>query len=217
MASRNALRDDGLRADPLRTIDPDLRDIVSASRTVLTVQSLSGTPICIPLSWIDTVEEFYLSDDGRLLDFDHQGFEDSGHFLVDRRANRVIETGTQPESSDDGTMLVAVPPERHDEAGIDQVGVWQVLPDRIVTRAMLDIPDGESWRVERWVGNECAELSAVSAADYWGPDIDGGDSDAATAAIAKLPRLYFRLRLAGGRWRIEPARNTRPCLNGAAA
>ena len=199
-------------------IQADMRAIVSASRTVLTIRSLSGPPICVPLQWIDTVEEFYLTDDKRLLDFDHEGFEDYGHFVIDRRSRQAIETGGQPESSDDGTMLIAVPPNRQDDGGIDAIGVWQVLPDRIAERAMLPLPNAQAWRVDRWSGNDCAEISGISAADYWGPDIDGGDSDAAEAKIAKLPRLHFRVRLAAGRWRIEASREDRPCLtlNGVA-
>ena len=187
--------------------------ILSASGSVITVRSLSGPAVCIPLSWIDTIDEVYLSEDGRLLDFDHAGDQDRGHFLVDRRARVAIETGTQPESSDDGTMLAAVPPARHDEEGVDEIGVWHVLPDRIERSATVTPPEGEAWRVERWVGNGCVELSAVAAADYWGPDIDGGDSDAAEAAIARLPRLHFSLRPIDGVWRVTPSRDTRPCLH----
>lgn len=205
--------DYGEHDGPPPKIERDVRDIVSASRTVITIQSLSKEPVCVKLSWIDEVTNFRLSDDKRFLDFDHEGFETWGHLLIDRRSGQQIETGSEPSFSDDGSMFVAVPPDRQDAGGIDGIGVWQVLPDRTVERAMLPIPDGQLWQVDRWANNRCAELSAVSQEDYWGKIGIGRIGPEAVEALAKkLPRLHFRLREVAGKWEINPTRDGRPCF-----
>ncbi len=205
--------DYGEHYGPPPKIERYVRDIVSASRTVITIQSLSKAPVCVNLSWINEVTNFRLSDDKRFLDFDHEGFEAWGHLLIDRRSGQQIETGSEPVFSDDGSMLVAVPPDREDEDGIGGIGVWQVLPGKAVERAILPVPKGRRWQVDRWANNRCIELSTVSYEDYWRElGVERDDYGDLEAAFNKLPRLYFRLRAVSGRWEINPTRDGRPCF-----
>jgi hypothetical protein len=194
-------------------IEPAVRDIVRANRSVLAVHGVSGDSTCIPLGWIDSVESFELSHQRRLLDFDHIGHLDTGHFVVDRRSGQAIETGTWPAVSGSGTMLIATPPEPDDDDddGGGQLGIWRVLPDRIATLATVALPDAQLWQVERWSGEACAELSAVAQEDYWQIRVANPDEDDAADDLARLPRLHFRVRPVDGRWRIEPSRAARPC------
>lgn len=209
-------RDYGEHEGPPPKIDRAFASIVSASRTVITVEGLVGKPACIELSWIDEVDQFSLSADKRFLDFGTDGFEAYGHILVDRRNGQWVDTGDTPLLSDDETMVAAVQMTISQMGSLEGVGVWRVVPGGFVEVAKIkDMPnlggdynlDSFVWGVDRWVGNRCAEISAVSQQAY----------DAAVAKdkdprdMKALPWHYYKLSPVGGKWRLQEAKGDGSC------
>lgn len=209
-------RDYGEHEGPPPKIDRAFASIVSASRTVITVQGLAGTPACVELSWIDAVDEFSLSADKRFLDFSTSGFESFGHILVDRQSGRWVDTGDTPLLSDDETMVAAVQMTISQMGSLEGVGVWRVTPQGFVQVAKIEeMPNlgGEYnlnpviWSVDRWLGNRCAEISAVSEEAYGAAVAKNQDP----RAVKELPWHYFNLSPVGGKWRLQEVKEEGSC------
>ena len=182
----------------------------------MTIQGLRGKPICITLGGIVGEATDFSSYSTRFLGFYHSGDEAFGYRLVDRVGATDIETGDFPEFSDDGTMFAAIQiVDVDDMAGdFDGIGVWEVLPDRVVTRFSLDAdkapPRLDDWQIDRWVGNRCIELSAIDD-DIYGR-IRNLEYEAMEKAKAKLPRVHFHLKSYDGKWRFERVKDASPCF-----
>jgi hypothetical protein len=183
---------------------------------MLTVQGLAGKPACIELSWRDNFDDFSLSPDKRFLDFYSGGFESIGHILVDRQTGQWVDTGDTPFFSDDHKMVAAVQMTISQMGTLEGIGVWRVTPHGFEQLAKIeDVPmfggpynlDTVDWMVERWVRDDCAELSAV-------PEQSSQDEHDKTPP-RPLPKHYFRLSRESGKWRLVETKDRSACFHPA--
>lgn len=199
-------------ADSAPSIPSEYRDIVSATKTVITVQGLAGKPACVALSWISEIGEITLSDDKRFLDFAHSGFEASGHQLIDRISGADVDVGGLPYLSPDRSRVASAEIDPNTQDGFKGIGVWEVRRDRIVRLAYVraeELPSGQVYGIDRWVGNDCVELSSLSSEDNEKLQNDGLSRPEHTD---RFSRLQFRFAPVAGTWRLEQTQDTSPCF-----
>jgi hypothetical protein len=162
------------------------------------VTTLNGGAVCIDTSWMETAEDLALSVDGRFLSFGWLGYETYGHYMVDRAGKgTVIETGVAPVFSPSRRLFAAADQTESEFGSLSGLAVWRV--DATGTTEIGRIAELErldAWRVDRWVGEACIELSALP---------NGVDPDEARPS----QRIRFRAGLAKDGWRI--ARAPRGC------
>jgi hypothetical protein len=199
-------------ADKAPSIPREYRDIVSSTKTVITIQGLAGKPACVALSWISEIREVTLSDDKRFLDFGHSGFEASGHQVVDRLSGANVDVGGLPDFSEDRSRIASAQVDPNTQDDFVGIGVWEVRRDSIVRLAYVsaeDLPSGQVYEVDRWVGNDCVELSSLSSEDSEKLQ-DQWQSHPARAD--RFARLHFRFAPVAGKWRLEQTRDASPCF-----
>lgn len=180
---------------------------------MITVQGIGGKPGCVALSWIDEISGLELSRDKRFLGFETSGFEAMGYVVVDRVSGAQVEVGGRPTFSDDWTRLISAQTDITAMDGDKGIGVWEVRDDRFVALAYLPmetLPSGQTFQVDRWVGNACVEISSTSNEDEEGPESaqDAPDGRADMAAIR-----YFRLAPEAGKWRLKEAAKASSCTS----
>ena len=182
------------RTGPL-PLSPALAAVAASSLDSLAAVTLAGGTACIDTTDMETIDSPRLLRDGRFLSFGWSGYEASGHVLFDRAgAGKQIETGDTPVFSPSGAMVAAVEYSESGFGGLNGFGLWQVLPDSVRELAVLEVPPLSSdWRIDRWVGDDCIEASAVVSG--------GADADADTA-----PRQRFAVGRANRAWRVAPGR-----------
>jgi hypothetical protein len=132
-------------ADQAPSIPREYRDIVSSTKTVITIQGLRGKPACVALSWISEIGDITLSDDKRFLDFDHSGFETSGHQVVDRISGADADVEGLPYFSDNRSRIASAQVEPNTQDDYAGIGVWEIRRDSIVQLAYVhaeDLPNG---------------------------------------------------------------------------
>ncbi|NML06341.1 hypothetical protein [Sphingomonas sp. G-3-2-10] len=184
--------DYGLMLESPLPVPADFRDVASASTTVMTVQGLSGTPVCVRLGWITEASDFWLSADKRFLGFTRNGYESFGHILVDRSGKgQEIETGEMPVFSQDRTLFAAAQVDPSGWGGLEGIGVWEVHPSGVteLARIVKDVPDGE-WEVDEVGPGRCVALSYTAR--------ESGDGD--KGALSSAP---YRLSPRDGKWVLE--------------
>jgi hypothetical protein len=111
-------------------------------------------------------------------------------------------------------MLASVPENESGEYQVDGVGVWQILPNRVVERMTVkrdDMPADMDWQIDRWSGNRCVELSAIPRATFE-DFVRAHNGDDSPEALAKVRRDHFRLSPVAGTWRIVPSTSPAPCF-----
>jgi hypothetical protein len=150
------------RTDPL-PVPAALRDVVKASLYHYAVATLGGGTICVDTSWIETAEEIALSDDKRFFSFGWLGYESYGHKLVDRAGRgQVLETGVDVAFSPSRALLAAVDQTESEFGSLSGLAVWRAGPAGVTEVASLeDIPRAHRWRIDRWAGETCIQLSAI--------------------------------------------------------
>lgn len=197
-------------------IPPEVRDIVSATRTVITIQGLAGKPACIPMSGISEVDDFSLSEDKRFLDFAYSGFETMGRELVDRLSGADVDVSGEPYFSDDNTRVAAANVIPGWDPSNQGIGVWEIRRNEIVNLfyiSALDIgsdrnlDSNRSYEMESWHGNDCIVLWSMSAED----SARFHDDKEPYERRMQLPRLYYRLAPVSGKWRLEETKDAAPC------
>jgi hypothetical protein len=199
-------------ADQAPVIPREYRDIVSATKTVITVQGLAGKPACVALSWISEIGEITLSDDKRFLDFDHSGFEASGHQVIDRISGADVDVGGLPYFSVDRSRVASAQADPNTQDDFMGVGVWEARRDRIVRLAYIraeDLPAGQVYGIDRWVGSDCIELSSLSSEDN---EKLQNEWRSHPERAGDIPRLHFRFAPIAGKWRLEQTRDASPCF-----
>ena len=171
-----------------------LRSILKSSLHHFAVTTLTGKQVCIDMSWIDSAEDLTLTPDGRFVSFGWMGYESYGHTIVDRAGKgTVIETGVAPVFSPSRRLFAAADQTESEFGALSGLAVWRV--DAAATTEIgriNELPRRNGWRVDRWVGESCIELSALPL------DVDPG-----TARPGQ--RIRFRADPIKGRWRIVQA------------
>ena len=168
----------------------------------IAVTTLAGGTLCIDARWTDSTSAMTLTADGRFLSFDWSGYEAYGHMLVDRAGRgKSIDTGAAPVFSPSRKLLASVEQSASGFGALNAFAVWQVGPNSLSEAAMIDqLPQMEDWRIDRWSGDGCIELSAVTFENM--PDDN--------AALKDAPRERFAAR-AGKGWTLAPAGGPGAC------
>lgn len=184
------------RRTPL-AVPGNLRDVVSSSLYHYAVTSLSGARICVDTSWMESAERHTLSPDRRFVTFAWHGYESYGHKLIDRGGRgQVVEVGAMPVFSPSRRFFASVDQTESEFGAQSGFALWRVDPAGLTEMARLDeIPRMYDWRIDRWVGEDCIDLSAIPH-----DRMRGGDED-----VTKLRRDRFVAKPAGKAWRILPA------------
>ena len=185
------------RTEPI-AVPSSLRPLMRSDMNNFAVGTSEGATVCIDASWMEQIDNAQLSDDKRFLEFDWSGYEAFGHVIVDRSGSgQVVDTGVPPVRSPSGERLAAADFSESGYGALDALGVWDVEPNRLTQVATIEErPQGVDWRIDRWVGEDCLELSAIAFEDA--PQ-DWRERDEA-------PRQrYFASSRAGG-WDLRPGR-----------
>lgn len=165
---------------PIPAIPDRFRSIITgATREALTVRSLDGRDIRVPISGY-SVWDYRLFQNGRYLGMEMSGYEVVGYQLIDRAARKhaVIETGSKPLFSDDGHWFAVVGLTDASQGNFEAIGLWEVGPTGTTRRFYTDaVPISTDWRIDRWVGN-CVALSALNSMPNWGRVAGSDDADA---------------------------------------
>lgn len=171
-----------------------LRPVVAANRDFLAIRTLLGTTYCAPSHDWEKIDPPVLSPDKRFVGFGWYGYEAGGYILIDRAGKGArIDTGARPIPSPSGKRLASIEWSESGFGSLNGILVLDVLPDRL--REGGRIGDGlenhDDWRIDRWVGDSCFEVSALR----WTED----------GAAAKRPRERHAVRPGAKGWTLGPA------------
>ena len=192
-AEPNELR---IRTAPI-AVPAAFEGIAASSMDHLAFTTLDGDTICVDTTWLESVDGAELSKDGRFASFSWGGYEAFGHVIVDRSGNgQVIDTGNPPVRSPKGERIAAVDLSESGFGSLNAFAVWDISPSRLIERARLErLPQLSDWRIDRWVGERCLELSGVLFEDA--PEDH--------RLIGEAPRQRYIAREVGSTWRVVPA------------
>jgi hypothetical protein len=140
--------------------------MIRADMNRYAVSTLGGGTVCVDTRDMEgTAEDHALSADKRFLSFTWQGYETGGHIVVDRSgAGQVVETGAEPSFSPSGKRFAAIEWSESGFGALNAFGAWQVEPEGVKTLALIeDMPAMTAWKIDRWVGEDCIELSGVAS------------------------------------------------------
>jgi hypothetical protein len=185
---------DRQRKGPLPVPAP-LEPILAADGDHYAVLTLGGETLCIDTQWIEAVDDVELSEDGRFLSFDWAGYEEFGHQIVDRTGpGHVIDTGVSPVFSPSGRRFAALDYSESGYGALNALGLWDIRSAGLAELARIDeLPPLAEWRIDRWAGEHCLEISAVAFEDL--PETD--------PRTGKEPRQHFVAREVGGKWEVR--------------
>jgi hypothetical protein len=204
--------DHGLHLDDPLPIPREFSDIVSATRTVMTVQGVAGQPGCVLLDWMTETSDFMLTDDKRFFGFRHSGDDAFGFDLIDRVSGEDIKVGEAPVFSDDRSRMVSVQVSDDSTGDLEGIGIWEIGPGRVAQLGFIPagkVPAGRFFDVDEWVTNDCVELFSLSTDDA--AKLPEGDATAYDRVLSGLPRLHYRVALIDGKWRLEQSSGASPC------
>ena len=183
-----------LRTAPV-AVPAALKSVMRSDMESFAFTTLDGETACLDASWIETIDKASLSPDGRFASFDWFGYEAFGHVIVDRAGKgAVIDPGVKPLASPSGKLLAAIDITESGYGPMNAFTVWRLDPAPIGQLAVHEeVPAATDWKVERWAGEGCVELSAIPWEVYADPE-----------APADPPREAFHARAA--RWSVEAGR-----------
>ena len=188
------LLEEGLRerTEPIAVPAP-LGQVMRADVDNFAFTTLGGATVCVDASWMEAIRNPTLSPDGRFAAFDWDGYEAFGHVIVDRTGKgQVTDTGVPPVASPSGKLLAAADLGEAGYGALNAFAVWRIEPAAVRQVARHEeVPSAYDWRIEKWAGESCVELSSVSW-DSFSADSSG-------------PREPFHAREGQG-WRLEPGR-----------
>lgn len=125
--------------------------------------TLEGSTVCVDTTWLESVNDAKLSEDGRFASFSWAGYEAFGHVIVDRTGQgQVLGTGNPPVASPSGRRLAAVDLSESGFGSLNAFAVWEIRPTGIrqIAEQNEGFPSGD-WRIEGWQGDACVRLSVV--------------------------------------------------------
>jgi len=174
-------------------VPPSLGKVMASGMDNFALTTQAGTTICVDASWLETIRNPTLSTDGRFAAFDWDGYEAFGHVIVDRAGKgEVTDTGVAPVASPSGKLLAAADLGEAGFCALNAFAVWRIEPDRMREVAKQeDVPQAYDWRIEKWAGETCVELSSVPWESF--------------TAETSGPREPYRAREGKG-WQLEPGR-----------
>jgi len=194
---KRQLLEEGLRGrtSPI-AVPAALREVMRSDMDNFAFTTLGGATVCVDASWMEAIREPTLSADKRFVAFGWDGYEAFGHAIVDRAgAGQAIDTGVAPVRSPSGKRMAALDYSEAGYGALNAFAVWDVAPERLVEVTKIDtLPEMYGWRLERWRGESCLELSAISWDDF---AEHGGEAEA--------PRQGFVARPVAGTWQVQPA------------
>ncbi len=187
---------DRLRQGPL-PVSALLKPVLAADEDHYAILTLGEETLCIETQWIEAVDNLELSEDGRFLSFDWTGYEAFGHQLIDRTgAGQAIDTGEPPVFSPSGQRLASLDYSESGYGALNALGVWDIRPNRLAELARIEeLPPLAEWRIDRWVGERCLQISAVAFEDL---------PETSPRTGSEL-RQHFIAREAGGKWEVVRA------------
>jgi len=150
------------RTKPL-PVPAALRPAMAANRDFVAVTTLSGSTFCMISREWESISPPTLSADKRFLGFTWYGYEAGGYILVDRVGKGAqIDTGARPVPSPSGNRLASIEWSESGFGSLNGILVLGVEPTRL--RELARLSDGlkmhDDWRIDRWVGDACFEVSA---------------------------------------------------------
>jgi hypothetical protein len=184
-----------LRTEPI-PVPAALKGVMRTDMENLALSTLGGGTVCVDASWMEALDNARLSPGGRFAAFDWYGYEAFGHVIVDRDGKgTVIDPGVKPLPSPSGNLLAAIDITESGYGPLNAFTVWRLDPAPISQLAAHEeVPAAADWKVERWAGESCVELSAIPWEVYADP-----------AAPADPPREAYHARRTSG-WSVEPGR-----------
>lgn len=177
-------------------VPPALRVVMRSDMDNFAFSTLGGAIVCIDASWMERVDNAQLSPDERFVSFDWVGYEAFGHVIVDRSGRgSVLDTGVQPVVSPSGRLMAAADLSESGYGALNAFAVWQIEPTGLRQLARHEEnPPATEWKIERWAGEDCIDLSAV----LWNDLADSSEA-------GDPPRRPYRARQSKG-WRLESGR-----------
>lgn len=184
-----------LRTAPV-AVPAALKVVMRSDMESFAFSTLGGETACLDASWIETIDNARLSPDGRFAEFDWFGYEAFGRVIVDRAGKgAVIDPGVKPLPSPSGKLLAAIDITESGYGPINAFTVWRLDPAPISPLAAHEeVPAATDWKVERWRGESCVELSAIPWEVYADPE-----------APADPPREAYHAGAAAD-WSVEAGR-----------
>lgn len=137
--------------------------VAASSMDHFAFTTLEGSTICVDTTWLETVDDAELTDNGRFASFAWVGYEAYGYVIVDRTGKgQVIDTGNAPVRSPSGHRFASVELTESGFGSLNAFAVWDIRPAglRQVAEVSEGLPGGD-WRLEGWQGDSCVRLSNV--------------------------------------------------------
>ena len=162
-----------IRTKPL-PVPPAFEGLAASSMDHFAFTTTSGSTVCVDTTWLESIEDAELSDDGRFASFAWVGYETYGNVIVDRTGKgQVVDTGNAPIWSPSGKRLAAVDLSESGFGSLNAFAVWDVLPAglRQIAEVNEGLPSGD-WRIDGWQGESCVKLSLVPSDRYPEDDHD---------------------------------------------
>ena len=147
---------------------------------------------------VSKADDFRQFGAGRFIGYSWFGYEANGFQLFDRAGKGTdIDTGAAPVFSPSGQRFGSVEWSESGFGALNAVLVMQVLPGSLKELARFEqLPEGMAdWRLDRWQGEDCFEVSVVAPGDY----PESGEITAQTR------RQRFAVSQGAKGWTIDPA------------
>ena len=183
----------GERATPI-ALPADWAAVATSSRNWIAIWTEFSRTYCVETTGMREITHFERFGE-RFLGFQWASLEETGYVLIDRaRQGHMIDTGSKPHFSPDGSKFAVLHRVDTGMDGFDGFAIWQTYGNALEPRIVNAGPPLQpryDWRIDRWEGEDCLHISSVSS--EW----NGGDK----AAIANLPRYRFVASASNG-WEI---------------
>ncbi len=194
------------------SIPKQFRKWVKASKTDLSISTLSGQTLCVKLGWIFDPNKFWISKDQRFIGFDILGFEYHGHVVIDRSGKgQEIATGERPIFSPDKSKFAFAQLSDSGWGNFEGVAIWSVDSNKSTKLISIEndensqpLPYGIDWKVDRWSSEDAVALSMIHSDDYF------ADENYAKSVI-RSPRRLYRLERREQKWQLRDCATDGPC------
>ena len=186
-------------SDPLK-FPARFGKIVASKPDFVAVITVSGKTLCVDVRDIWKVENPALSADERWFEYDWTANEAYGHTLIDRSGEgQEVETGAKPIAAPSGNRLASLEMSESEFGSLNGVLVLEVLPKGMKELARIEtMPEADinSWRIDRWRGDNCFEISSLPVGTIYNDD---------GSALKGIRRTRFSVQSSSGTWKIASA------------